>query len=390
MIKTIAVSTTEAVDLEFAVNEVNTRINNEGPLLRNSAGLLFCNYEFIKSGMVEALCEKLPFDVIGCTSQVFAVQNAGEEFMLTLMILTSDDTEFSAGLSEPLDQDSGPALENCYRGLFSQDSGGQDPALMLVCAPFLTGLTMNKQVEILDQVSGGIPCFGTVALDITTTVRSPMVIFNGNSHRDRLAMILLRGNLRPRFISHSLPGEPRLKQKFTITEARGNRIFSINNIPAWDYFAKLGLVNLNRDEMQVFYAFPIVVDYDNGEPSKYFIISLIDKEGALVSEQDIPLGGTAVIGTISGEMVLASTRHVLKQLENIPDANGIILLSCFSRVLTLQDPLEEVNLVIKQLRDVPVPFVFFSSAGEICPVPAEAREGLENKFHQFTIIACVL
>jgi hypothetical protein len=390
MINTIAASTTEAVDLDFAVNEISIKIKNEGPLLRNSAGLLFCNYEFIKSGTVAALCEKLSFDVIGCTSQVFAVQNAGEEFMLTLMVLTSDDVEFTAGISEPLGQDAEPALKNFYYDLLSRGSSAQNPALILVCAPFLSGLTMNRQVDILDQVSGGIPLFGTVALDITTTARSPMTIFNGNSCADRMTMILLRGNVHPRFISHSLPGEPHLKQKFTITGARENRIFSINNMPAREYFKRLGLMGQSpdEDEMQVLYAFPIVVNYDNGEPSKCFIVSLADKEGALVSEQDIPLGGTAVIGTISGELVLASTRQVINQIMNMPDVGGIILLSCFSRVLSLQDTLEEVNMVIKRLRDLPAPFVFLSSAGEICPV--EEGEGLKNKFHQFTIIACVL
>jgi hypothetical protein len=393
MIKTIVVSTVEDVDIKFAIHELTSRIKNNEPLLRNSVGLLFCNMEFIKSGLVAALCKELPFEVIGCTSQIFAVQNAGEEFMLTLTILTSDDVEFTAGLSEPLNQDAESGLENFYRDLSSRGSSAEKPALMLVCAPsFFTGLTMNRQVDILDRVSGGVPLFGTVAIDITTTVRAPMTIFNGNSYTDRMAVILLRGNVHPRFISHSLPGEPHLQQKFTITEARGNRIFSIDNMPARDYFKKLGLVGQNpdEDEMQVIYAFPIVVEPGNGEPSQYFTISLIDEEGALVSGQDIPQGGTAVIGTISGDLVLASTRLVLRQLEEMADAAGIILISCFSRVLTLQDTLEEVNLVIKQMRNLPLPFVFLSSAGEICPVPGDKQGELKNKFHQFTIIACIL
>jgi hypothetical protein len=390
MIKTIVASTVEEVDIDFAINELTAKIKNNDPLLRNSVGLLFCNVEFIKSGLVTALCQKLPFDVVGCTSQILAVQNAGEEFMLTLMILTSDDVEFTTGLSEPLGQGAESVLENLYHDLSSRSANPQKPALMLAYAPFLAGLTMNKQVDILDRISGGVPLFGTVALDITTASRSPMTVFNGSSYPDRLAMVLLRGNVHPRFVIHSLPGEPHLKQQFNITEARENKIFSIDNMPARDYFKKLGLVGQDpdKDEMQVIYAFPIVVDYGGGKPSKYFTISLIDEDGALVSEQDIPLGGTAVIGTISRDLVLASTRHVLRQIGEMRDANGIILLSCFSRVLTLQDSLEEVNMVIKQMRDLPVPFVFFSSAGEICPVQEE--DGLKNKFHQFTIIACIL
>jgi hypothetical protein len=379
----------EDVDVNFAINELTSKIKGKEPLLRNSIGLLFCNMEFIKTGLVTALCKELPFEVIGCTSQIFAVQNAGEDFMLTLTILTSDDVEFTAGLSEPLSMDAESDLEDFYRELSSRGSNPEKPALMLVCAPHLIGLPMNRQIDILDRASGGVPMFGTVAIDITTAVREPMTIFNGDSYTDRMAVILLRGDVHPRFISHSLPGEPHLQQKFTITEARGNKIYSINNMPAGEYFKKLGLMGRSQDEMQVIYAFPIIVD-DNGESPKNIIISLMDEEGALVSEQDIPPGSRAVVGTISREMVLTSTRLVLKQLEEAEGANGIILMSCFSRVLTLQDTLEEVNLVIKQMRDLPAPFVFLSSAGEICPAPGDKQGELKNKFHQFTIIACIL
>jgi hypothetical protein len=389
MIKTVVVSTVEDVDINFAIDELTSKIKSKEPLLRNSVGLLFCNMEFIKSGLVTALCKRLPFEVIGCTSQIFAVQNVGEEFMLTLMILTSDDVEFTAGLSEPLDSIEESGLEDFYRDLSSRGSNPQKPALMLVCAPPLTGLPTNRQVDMLDHASGGVPMFGTIALDIAAAIRTPMTIFNGNSYTNRIAVILLRGDVHPRFISHSLPGEPHLQQKFTITEARENKIYSINNMPAGDYFKKLGLVGQNRDEMQVIYAFPIIMD-GGGEPPKSIIISLMDEEGALVSEQDIPPGTTAVVGTVSREMVLASTRFVLRQLEEAADAGGIILISCFNRVLTLQDTLEEVNLVIKQLRDPPAPFVFLSSGGEICPVPGDKQDELKNKFHQSTIIACIL
>ncbi|MDR1971350.1 MAG: FIST C-terminal domain-containing protein [Treponema sp.] len=388
MIKVIVASTIEAADIDFAIKEITSRIKTNEPLLRNTVGLLFCNLEFIQSGLVRELCARMSFDIVGCTSQIFAVQNAGEEFMLTLMVLTSDDVEFYAGVSESLSQGKEAVLESFYRDLLARGKNPSlDPALMLAFPPHLSGIPGNKLVDVLNDVSGGVPVFGSVAIDITTSMRSPMTIFNGSPYPDRLTMVLLRGNVQPRFFSHSLPGEPHLNQKFTITKAQGNKIFSIENKPALEYMEELGLVN--QAMVDVFYAFPIVVDYHDGTEPRIFTISKIDVDGALVCEQEIPLGGTANIGTISGELVMASTRAVIKRIRETTDRSGLILVSCFSRVLTLHDSLEEVNLVIRQMRDTPMPFVFFSSAGEICPISGTQGE-LQNSFHQFTIIACVL
>ncbi|MDR0730600.1 MAG: FIST C-terminal domain-containing protein [Treponema sp.] len=385
MIKAIIAHTIETTDLDYALDELNGQIKDQGPLLRNVTGIIFCNYEFVESGLVRELCACLPFTVLGCSSQIFAVPDAGEEVMLTLMVLTSDDVEFYAGVSEPLVTGKGSILEDLYRGLTMQ--GAFVPSLMLIFPPMLSGITGNTLVSILDRVSGGVPIFGSMAIDITTALRSPVTLFNGSSYPDRLVMVLLKGDVHPRFLACSLPGEPRFSHKFTITRVQANRIISINNRPAAEFLEKLGVINTG--EVEVFYAFPIVVDYGDGSQSRVFTISKIDADGSLISEQDIPEGGTVNIGTLNGDLVIASTQHIIEQIKEIPEPSVLLLVSCFSRILTLRDSLEEVNLVIKQLRDWPLPFVFFSSGGEICPILQDGQDKPINSFHQFTIVACV-
>jgi hypothetical protein len=264
-----------------------------------------------------------------------------------------------------------------------------------VFPPFLTDITGNAIVNILDRVSGGVPMFGSAAIDIATELRSPMTIFNGDHYSDRLPMVLLRGNVHPRFFSCSLPGEIRFNQNVVITESRGNRIISIDNKPAVEFLERLGIISRGGENVlfgaEVFYAFPIVVDYHDGTQPRVFTISRIDTDGTLVSEQDIPVGGTVNIGTISGDLVIETTRHILNQISETPEQNGLLLVSCFSRILTLQDPLEEILVVQRQLRDSSMPFLFFSSGGEVCPVyDVGGNNKLVNAFHQFTIIACVI
>jgi hypothetical protein len=215
-----------------------------------------------------------------------------------------------------------------------------------------------------------------------------MTIFNGNHYSDRLPMVLLRGNVRPRFFSCSLPGEVRFSQTVFITKAKGNRLIEIDNKPAVEFIKRLGLIN--QGVVEVLYAFPIVVDYHDGTPPRVFTISRIDPDGSLVSEQDIPVGGTVSIGTISGDLVIESTRHFIDQIKDVPEENGLILVSCFSRILTLQDPMEEITIVQKHFKDSSMPFLFFSSGGEVCPLYKSGQDKPFNAFHQFTIIACII
>jgi hypothetical protein len=385
MIKAIVAHTIETTDFDYAIDELNAQMDNQGPFLRNTVGLVFCNYEFVVSGLVHELCARLPFTVLGCSSQMIAVPRAGEELMLALVVLTSNDVEFYAGVSEPLGAGKESVLEDLYRDLAVQ--GAVKPALMLVFPPRLSGITGNALVRTLDRISGGIPIFGSLAVDVTTSSRSPVTLFDGDSFPDRLAMLLLKGTIHPRFFVYSLPGEPRFSRGFTITKVDKNRILAINDRPAAEFLEELGVINTSG--VDVFYAFPIVVNYEEGEPSRVFTISKIEADGSLISEQDIPVGGTVNIGTINGSLVIGSTRRIIEQIKEVPKPSVLFLASCFSRALTLRDSLEEVNLVIKQLRDWPVPFVFFSSGGEICPVFRDGQDKSSNAFHQFTIIACV-
>jgi hypothetical protein len=221
-----------------------------------------------------------------------------------------------------------------------------------------------------------------------------MTIFNGNHYSDRLPLVLLRGDVHPRFFACALPGEVRFSQNVAITQSKGNRIISIDNRPAVEFLERLGIIGRGKQDIlfgvEVLYAFPVVVDYHDGTPPRVFTISKIDTDGSLISEQDIPVGGTVNIGTISGELVIESTRHIIDQIKETPARNGLILVSCFSRILTLQDPLDETAVVLRQLKDLPVPFLLFSSGGEVCPLYKSGQDKPVNAFHQFTIIACVI
>ena len=76
MIKNIHAHTFEIDNLDIAVTEILEQLNMKENLLSNSIGIMSCYYEFIESGVVAAICDALPFDVIGMTSSRQAVPNS--------------------------------------------------------------------------------------------------------------------------------------------------------------------------------------------------------------------------------------------------------------------------------------------------------------------------
>ena len=67
MIKMLTAFTEEADDVEFAVSEILEQLNLDG-LLAGSVGIIHCHADFIDGGVVAALGERLPFDVVGCST----------------------------------------------------------------------------------------------------------------------------------------------------------------------------------------------------------------------------------------------------------------------------------------------------------------------------------
>ncbi|MCL2127115.1 MAG: hypothetical protein FWH38_02575, partial [Treponema sp.] len=172
MIKVITAYTFELDDPAKAARSILDQVNPEKSLLKNSAALLFCHAKFFEMGVLEAVCKSLPFEVAGCTSQFFAIPGASGDIMLAVMVLTSDDIEFTAGISQPLAKEN---MDNSISALYKDmnSSSPSDPSLIFAFPPTMPGLTGDLFMSSLDRACGGLPVFGTLALDMDTRIRNP-------------------------------------------------------------------------------------------------------------------------------------------------------------------------------------------------------------------------
>jgi hypothetical protein len=384
MIKMLTAHTYEMDDRDAAVREIQEQLQSQGGLLKNTVGLLFCYLDFIESGMTEAIGEALPFETLGGTTLGAAVPGALDDIILTLTVLTSDDVEFHAGLSDPLTENGEGRIVKAYRELAAPLQGS--PAMIFIIIPTLYTLANDTMVGILDRESRGAPIFGAGALDVDTKIRTPQTIYGGRAYADRMPILLFSGNLAPRFFVDSVWDYNIYSQKAIVTEAEENRIIRINNIPAEKYMKEIGLITEARRDL--LFVFPIAIDSDDNAPLKLFIIYTINDDGSLICSTNIPEGSVIYIGSPGSGEVVNTAKNIIAAAKKT-EGEGILIFSCFSRGIILTNSRDEMEAIQDDLKDSAFPYSFVYAGGEISPV-YDKKGVLVNQYHNYSIVSCVL
>ncbi|ULQ59834.1 hypothetical protein K7I13_00275 [Brucepastera parasyntrophica] len=203
MIKTLTACTNEIDDVDLAVSEILDQLDLKNNQCKNSVGILTCYSEFIDTGVVKALCEKLPFDVAGTTTIGNAGSSVFGQMMLCVSVLTSDDVSFSTVVSDSIVNEQMEPLSRAYAEAAS--AADKKPAMLITFAPLVRHVAGDHIVSVLNSISGNVPNFGTVALDHNIDYHDAQTIYNGEAFKDRLVLILVFGDINPRFLLLPFP-----------------------------------------------------------------------------------------------------------------------------------------------------------------------------------------
>ena len=384
MIRMLTAQTTEVDDVDFAVAEILKQLDLENRLLKNSVGILACYADFLEGGVIPALCDRLPFDVVGVTTLGTGTENTAELLALTLCVLTSDDVSFSAVVSESLIDDHENKIQAAYDRAAAALPG--DPALVLAYVPMMAAVGGEKIASRIDKVGNGTPVFGTVACDHNFDSRQAHTIYNGAAYRDNLAMILLSGPVRARFFLGALPLNNVQKHQAVITASDGNILHEINGLPAAEYLRGMGLAP--NDILESSKSMPIVVDYRDGTPPVIRGFYTFTPEGSAICGGEMPVNATFALSTLDSADVLLSARQLFDEILAAQGAVGMLLISCLVRSFALDtEPLAEMNLVSSCV-DRTFPYQLCYAGGEICPV-YDKEGGVSNRFPNFSFIGCM-
>jgi len=387
-VKMINAWTLELDEPEVAVSEILDQLNLEENTLENAAGFITCSYDYIETGIAEAVCDAVPFDVVGGTTLTNANNDEAGTMLFCLSMLTADDCQFASGVTEPFEENLDEIIGAAVQGTASTMDQGIKMALAFLPMYTMHGIGGEVMLGALDKALDGTPIFGTVACDSDTACYSnTFTIYNGEFFKDRMPFLLISGNVEPHFIVTSTSEQNIRKQQAIITSSEGCLLKQVNNMTARDYFNSIGLSS--GKGLEAMSSVPFVVDYNDGTQPVARAIYGINEDGSAVCGGVMPEGSTLYIGRMDVDDILLTAETSLKGVIKSSTPNGIILLPCLGRNMVLvMDPMAEIEVVRRIIGDT-VPWHLAYSGGECCPVYTKDG-GTVNRYHNFTFIGCAI
>ena len=391
MLKCASVFTYEIDDPEAAFKEIKHQLDEKITFLEHTTGVIMCHPEFIASGVLKHICENLPFDLTGVTTSSQAVNDEAGELMLTIFVMTSDDVSFRTGVTGALREN----IDTEVKTAFDKATQGVDhsPKLALIFPPFILKNAGDVYVNACQKIIPDTPIFGAVAIDDTISFSESETIYNGVSYETAMPFVLFYGNINPRFIVGTFPQDNVMPYKGEITKSNGPLVHEINNINARQYFESIGFVNngaLNENYLFV----PFVIDqkkradYD-GIPVVRRLASFME-DGTAVFRGYVDEGSTFTLLTCGTADVLTTTRQKIKQLNDLPDVNGVLLFPCIIRRMMIMR--DNPQLELEAARDTinpKIPYMMGYACGEICPTLIK-NSIPTNRFHNYSLIILVI
>jgi hypothetical protein len=386
MIKSFTAVTHDIDDEKAAVSDILRQLDLDGEntLLAHSVGILSCYSEFLDSGAAAAICDGLPFDVVGATTIAGGASGEMGDTVLALLVLTSDDVQFAVSLSEPVPDENEATLRACYETAAAKLPG--KPAVMLSFVPLLTSMGGDYYVERMSAISGNVPNFGTLAVDHNADYHDSQVVLNGQAWRDRLGILLLYGPVDPVFFIGAISEDKLFPDKVAVTSSKGNQLESVNGASVSEYLDSLGLERDEDGNIPGINSFPIIVDFNDGTDPVARVMFALTPEGYAVCGGNIPVGSTLSVGSFDPDEIIETTRRTLKEALASGKRGAILMYSCVGRFFAQgYDQTAELEQVRQLMTTSDTRYLAAYSGGEICPVYGKAGN-LVNRNHNNTFV----
>jgi hypothetical protein len=387
-IKTYVLSTSEIDDAEQAVISITSQLPIQ-ELQKNTIGIIACHYEFILSGVAEAVCDALPFTVVGTITSAQATQEVIGSLELVISVLTSDSVTFAPVLTDSLAEKPLEVIDSAYQQAKELGGIADQPDLILIHAPFMPINSGDDYLNEINKISNDTPLFGTLAVDDTLDFRYCFSIFDGKSYNDRMVITLIKG-VTPKFYSANISPNQIIGEPALITKSSGQMLIEVNDRPIGQYFTSLGLAQAAENQYAMS-SLPFLLDYDDGTPPVSRVFIALTPDGSAILNGSAPEGLELKIGAFDKEEVLNTTGIAVddavanSQLDS--EQSFMLAYSCIARSMSLgADQLIELEQVTKQV-DNKLPFMMAYSGGEYCPLGMYDGKSA-NRFHNNALIIC--
>jgi hypothetical protein len=344
-----------------ALDEISFFIQSQH-LHANTVGIIHCHADFIDEGILQAICDVLPFETVGTSTTSLANDEASLQDGLTLTVLSSDDVYFHTALSPAASEGLDYAMGTAYEDLTS--SLTEVPKLIIPYIPFLITTGGDEFVSRLNALSNySVPFFGTLPISTEADFSRCYTIYNGKAYTDSAVLLALSGNVVPRFITTTVASEELLPISGTITAVDKNLLISIDNMPAEEFIANSGLAS---EDVGVTSNLELVVDLPTGERLIRNQVTT-DGKGGIFLTGHIPSLGKISFAKIDAGAVVRSSGIIADAAASAANGSGMLMYSCIARNWVLTgDTLAELD-TIRNTVDERSRFSCCYSGGEIYP-----------------------
>ena len=391
--KSITLYTEEIDDLNEAMDDLVSQA--EGfELEKNTLGIFFAEEELDYSELYNLLSMKWGFPIIGSTVMAMLTTDRGYcSTGMSLMILTGDDVEFSAGITEEMDiHNYKQEMEKTYKELKSKLSS-PEKLVLSYGGPVYTeeDVAGDLRVDELSRLSNGAYVYGASSSD-GFTFGGSRVFYNEKIVKQGQAIALISGNIDPHFIRINSVGD-KAPFQYEITKSEGNRIYKVGDISFVEALEKEGMKTGKHDVLgdYILSPFAVTIKKENGDGVEVTRnLSVLNAEtGAGSFMGNMPEGSMINIGLINrGELkstlAQAFTDLFEKREKGELSYNTLICSSCVARFMGLaSNTLAEGETFLGRLPQG-VSLIGMYAYGEYCPSEGSKTGKLYNTFHNYT------
>ena len=387
-----AAFTVEIDDVEAAVAEIQEQLD-VSKFKTHNLGLVSALPAFIESGVVAALQEALPFDLVGQSTIGASSAQSDDLDQLSLLVLSSDDVEFSIAVSSPITGETTAPVSEAYGEASTAHS--EKPVFILGYFPLLHTASGDYFLNAMNEASGGVPLFGCLAVDDTIDYHKSVVLYKDQSYSDQFVCVLFYGDVTPRYYVRGIACTKIIDEMGVVTSSLGSQLQTVDDAPVSEFLKGKGIEPNDKGEFVGINSFPYLVDYNDGTEPVVRAMFAVTPEGYAVCGGDIPVGATLGVSFFDGEEIKEGSKAMLDALATdiaAEGANAILVFSCIGRYFNLDFNTDaEAQFAHEAFDASGIPYLFSYSGGELCPLPSAHESGsLINRAHNNTIIAVTL
>lgn len=397
--QSIAVFTKNMDDLDLGVAELKESLK-DFKFGRNSLGIVFAHAETDFEELGAKLREEFKFPIMGCSAMsLFSEQQGYAKEGISFHVFTADDCSFAAGMTGELTEDNYKSEIRKTFNALKNDLGGWRPKVIITYAVKNNKIPGDEFVNVLDEVSGGIPIFGGFCSD-NFVFDECSVMLNSQMNREGMVMVLIGGNTKP-VIKGEFSVETVADFDETVAEARGNVVYRLGNKTLVEALQAAGFDLEAKDLIMQFVGSPFLVTYTTPEGDEIQVIRNLDgidlEKGAGIFLGNVPEGANIQLAMFSRKDVARSVAKAIQSAivdvanEHKHEYTSAIITSCVSRLMTFSnsdmvDETKGYSAVIPHS----IRFSGMYSYGEFCPIISKSNGNVHNCFHNATFSFIVL